>query len=118
MADFNDVFCEGRITKDSSREVMPNGVSVVQFCIAINEDRRLNDGTWDKHVHFVDVYLYGSYAESLWPSLLKSQKVIVRGKIEQQRWMRNGEEVSKLIVVAHKVRVLGSTRKIEPTTED
>jgi single-stranded DNA-binding protein len=93
MADFNEIFIEGRIVDDATSTRMVNGTSVVTFYIACNE---------------------GGYADSLFPSLMKSSKVIVRGRIEQQKWeSRDGERQNRIVVVANKVRVLGNGRREE-----
>jgi single-strand DNA-binding protein len=113
VADFNEIFIEGRIVDDATSTRMPNGTSVVTFYIACNEDKKVN-GEWIKHAQFVEVYIYGGYADSLFPSLMKSSKVIVRGRIEQQKWeSRDGERQNRIVVVANKVRVLGNGRREE-----
>ena len=110
MADFNDVLIEGRIVKDCLQETMQNGVSVVRFYIACNEDQKTDTG-WLKRAQYVEIYIYGGYGVSLQHSLVRSAKVIVRGKIEQQKWeSKGGEFHDRLVVVANKVRVLSDGR--------
>lgn len=99
--DFNEVFIEGRLIDDAKSEQMANGVTYVTFTLACNEDKRI-DGVWQKRAQFVPVAIYGHYAQSLFPALLKSQRAIVLGKIEQ-----NGGRFS---IVALKVRVIEGAR--------
>ena len=111
MADFNQVFEEGRLTSDAQVDRLPNGTTVVQFCIACNEDHRRTRDEWVKKCSFFKCYVYGGYAESLLPSLVKSTKVIISGKLEQQHWTTpDGEERAQVVIICGKVRVLGKER--------
>lgn len=101
--DFNEVFIEGRLTDDALCTEMANGVTFATFTLACNEDKRRDDGQWQKRCQYVPVAIYGHYATALLPALRKSQRAIVLGKIEQRD--------SRFVINALKVRICEGTRK-------
>lgn len=109
-ANTNVVVLTGRLTRDpESRQVGEK--TVAQFALAVN-------GYADK-VSFFDVEAWGRTAEIVTQYAGKGKLVTVAGRLEQQRWEKDGMKRSKVLVVASQLE-LGpkSSAAGEITTDD
>ena len=61
MADLNQVFLIGRITRDAQLKYTTNGKAVTKFSIAVNEKRK-EGNQWKNHADFFDLILWGQLA--------------------------------------------------------
>jgi single-strand DNA-binding protein len=110
MADVNHVILIGRLTRDSEVKFTANGQAVAKFSIAVNR-RKKNGDQWEDEANFFDVVLWGKQAESIHPYLVKSKMVCVDGELRQDRWQHEGQNRSKVEVVASYVQLLGGQQQ-------
>ena len=90
-ANTNVVVLRGRLTRDpEARQV--GDKTVVGFALAVN-------GYGDK-VAFVDVEAWGKTAEIIQSYVTKGKLITVTGRLDQQRWEKDGQKRSKTLVVA------------------
>ena len=107
MADINHVVLVGRLTRDAELKYTAGGQAVCKFSVAINR-RRKNGDQWEDEANFFDVVVWGRQGESLSPYLLKGKQVGVDGELRQDRWQQEGQNRSKIEIVANNIQLLGS----------
>ena len=108
MADINHVVLIGRLTRDAELKYTAGGQAVCKFSIAVNR-RRKNGDQWEDEANFFDIVLWGRQGESLHPYLMKGKMVGVDGELRQDRWQQDGQNRSKVEIVANYLQLLGGT---------
>jgi single-strand DNA-binding protein len=108
MADLNHVVLIGRLTRDAELKMTANGTAVSKFSIAVNR-RRKNGDQWEDEANFFDIVVWGRQGESLHPYLVKGKMVGVDGELRQDRWQQDGQNRSKVEIVANYLQLLGGT---------
>jgi single-strand DNA-binding protein len=106
MADLNHVILIGRLTRDAELKYTANGQAVCKFSIAVNRRRKSGD-QWVDEANFFDIVLWGRQGESLNQYLLKGKMVGVEGELRQDRWEQDGQNRSKVEIVANNLQLLG-----------
>jgi single-strand DNA-binding protein len=107
VSDINVVVLVGRLTRDSELKYTPSGYAICRFSIAVNRSKKQDDG-WVDEPHYFDIEFYGKSAEALSKYLLKGRQVAVQGELRQDRWEKDGQQRSKVVIVASTIRPLGS----------
>ena len=108
MADINHVVLVGRLTKDAELKYISSGQAVCKFSIAINRRRKVGE-QWEDEANFFDIVLWGRQGESLNQYLQKGKLVGVEGELRQDRWQQDGQNRSKIEIVANNIQLLGSS---------
>jgi single-strand DNA-binding protein len=106
MADINHVVLVGRLTRDAELKYTAGGQAVCKFSIAINRRRKSGD-QWVDEANFFDIVLWGRQGESLNQYLVKGKQVGVDGELRQDRWEQDGQNRSKVEIVANNIQLLG-----------
>jgi len=105
----NNVVLVGHLTADPVLRALPNGQSVCDLRLAVNDQR-------DKPV-FVDVATFGPGAEACAQYLAKGRAVAVTGRLTYREWeTKDGNKRSKHQVVGH-VSFGGKPKEDEPDGE-
>lgn len=92
----NKVFISGNLTRDCEKKGSKDN-PVVLFSVAVNE--RVKDGDeWVDKPNFIDCKAFGKYAAVMAPSLVKGAHVVIEGRLQQDRWEKDGEKRSKVCV--------------------
>jgi single-strand DNA-binding protein len=105
MADINRTVLVGRLTRDAKFAYTANGKAVSKFSVAVN--RRVPNGeTWKDEPSFFDIVLWGRQAESLNQYLVKGKMVGIDGELRQERWTQDGQNRSKVEVIASSVQLM------------
>lgn len=117
MTDLNHVVLIGRITKDIGSDersffYTSNGLACANISIAVNRSRKSGE-EWVEDTSFFDVSIWGKTAENLKPYLNKGQQIAIDGYLKQDRWEKDGEKRSKIVIVANTVQLCGSGGKKE-----
>jgi single-strand DNA-binding protein len=106
VADINRTVLVGRLTRDAKLAYTAKGKAVSKFSIAVN--RRVSNGeTWKDEPSFFEIVLWGSQAERLNQYLVKGKMVGIDGELRQERWTQDGQNRSKVEVVASSVQLMG-----------
>jgi single-strand DNA-binding protein len=108
MADLNHVVLIGRLTRDAELKYTANGQAVCKFSIAVNRRRKSGD-QWVDEANFFDIVLWGRQGESLNQYLVKGKLVGVDGELRQDRWEQEGQNRSKVEIVANNLQLLGGS---------
>jgi single-strand DNA-binding protein len=106
MADLNHVVLIGRLTRDAELKYTANGQAVCKFSIAVNRRRKSGD-QWLDEANFFDVVLWGRQGEAINQYLVKGKLVGVEGELRQDRWEQEGQNRSKIEIVANNLQLLG-----------
>jgi single-strand DNA-binding protein len=106
MADINHVILIGRLTRNAELKFTTNGTAVSKFSIAVNRSVKRGDN-WESEANYFDIVLWGKQAESLNDYLLKGKQIAVDGELRQDRWQQDGQNRSKVEVIASTIKLLG-----------
>jgi single-strand DNA-binding protein len=118
LQDFNKVFLLGNLVKDVDLKITGGGLSIASFTLAVNRSYKSND-EWQQEVAFLDITVFGKQAENCSKYLEKGQKVLVEGRIKQESWVsQEGQNRSKLVVIAERVQFLGKPENAAFDKED
>ncbi|MDR2537515.1 MAG: single-stranded DNA-binding protein [Treponema sp.] len=107
MTDLNHVVLIGRLTRDAELKYTANGQAVCKFSIAVNR-RRKNGDQWVDDPNFFDIVVWGRLGETLNQYLIKGKLVGIDGELRQDRWEQDGQNRSKVEIVANNLQLLGS----------
>ncbi|MDR2631774.1 MAG: single-stranded DNA-binding protein [Spirochaetaceae bacterium] len=108
MADLNHVVLIGRLTRDAELKYTSSGQPVCKFSLAVNR-RKKNGEQWVDEVSYFDIVLWGRQGESLNQYLVKGKMVGIEGELRQDRWEQDGQNRSKVEIVANNLQLLGGT---------
>jgi single-strand DNA-binding protein len=117
MTDFNHVFEIGRLTRDIGERdfaYTASGVARLNISIAVNRSEKRN-GQWTDKANFFDVTIWGKTAENTKPYLHKGKQIAVDGYLDQQRWEKDGQKYSKVVIIADSVQLLGGNENGQQT---
>jgi single-strand DNA-binding protein len=106
MVDINRVVLIGRLTRDAELKYTSGGQAVCKFSIAVNR-RKKNGEQWEDEANYFDVVLWGRQGENINQYLVKGKTVGLDGELRQDRWQQDGQNRSKVEIVASNVQLLG-----------
>lgn len=106
MADVNHVTIIGRLTRDAELKYTAGGQAVCKFSIAVNRRKKSGD-QWIEEANFFDVVLWGKSGEAVNQYLVKGKQIAVEGELRQDRWEQDGQNRSKVEIMANNVQLLG-----------
>ena len=108
----NRVCIAGNLTRDAEIRVVGDGLPVMNFFVAINEQRKDRDtGEWVDSPVFVRCSMFGPRVEKLAGYLTKGTKVMVDGRLLYSTWMKDDEKRSALSIAAEKLEFTSSAQK-------
>jgi single-strand DNA-binding protein len=96
----------GRLTRDAEFKYITNGQALCKFSVAVNRRKKQGD-QWVDEANFFDVTLWGRQAETLNQYLQKGKQIAVEGELRQDRWEQDGQNRSKVEIVANNIQLLG-----------
>jgi single-strand DNA-binding protein len=106
MVDLNHVILIGRLTREAELKYTSTGQAVCKFSIAVNRRKKSGD-QWEDEANFFDIVLWGRQGESLHPYLVKGKMVGIDGELRQDRWQQDGQNRSKVEIIANNLQLLG-----------
>lgn len=87
MASDNTITLTGNITDDPELRFTPSGLPVANFTVAVNRRFKNPSGQWeDKLDGFFRCSCWRDMAENVAESLQKGTRVVVVGRLQEQRW--------------------------------
>ena len=111
MSFTNQIAIDGNLTRDGEVKFAPSGVAVLNFSIAHNTKIKEKE-----EVHFFDVVAFGKHAEYVSDFAVKGANVTVIGRLQQDRWEKDGQKYSRVKIVANQV-VFGKTKAATPVED-
>lgn len=94
----------GRLTKDSEITHTSSGAAILNFTIAVSHMKK-KDGT--SETSFFQCKAFGKLAENLKPYLTKGKQVSIKGYDKQERWEKDGQQQSRVIIYCEDIELLG-----------
>lgn len=108
MANDNHITIAGNLTADPELKYTAGGFALCKFTVAVN--RRVKKGEeWDEQVSFFGCTVWREAAEQFSASVVKGDRVIVAGRLEQRSW--ETDDGSKRSVVEIQVDEVGASLK-------
>src|SRR5574344_53892 len=107
MTDINKTILIGRLTRDAEIKYTTSGTAIATCSIAVNASRKDQSGNWVDEANFFDVTLFGKAAENLKAYLTKGKQIAVEGHLKQDRWEKDGQKFSKIVIIADNVELGG-----------
>lgn len=102
---FNKITLIGNWVADPELRYSQNGTEIMNATIAVRD-------SFDReHTDFVDVTAFKKTALNTVEYTKKGHRVLVEGKLQQQRWEKDGQKRSKHVVIANQVVFLESKGK-------
>ena len=118
MANLNQVFLIGRLTRDPELRYVSSGKAVANFNLAVNRVFTTQEGERKEETCFVRIAVWGKQAENCSQYLSKGRQVFVEGRLRSSSWeTEDGTKRSALEVVAGRVQFLDRAEPGEPTEE-
>ncbi len=106
MAQLNQVYLRGNLTRDPEKRFLPSGTSVVNFGLAVNRRYRTGDD-WKEDTCFVDIVVFGRQGDWTMENCSKGSPVLVDGRLSFNSWeAQDGSRRSKHEVVAFNVHFI------------
>lgn len=113
--DVNSVVLVGRLAKDAELRYTANGIAVCRLTLAVN---RYGGKEGGRQTSYIDVSVWSSLAERLHDYLLKGRQICVQGELRQNRWEQDGQNRSRVEVVAQHLQMLGNRFGDQPYSND
>ncbi len=87
----------GNLTRNPELSFTNKGTALCKITVADNYKANRDA---EPEVSFIDVTLWGTLAENLANTCTKGSRVFVEGRLKQESWEKDGQQRSKLVVVA------------------
>lgn len=110
MQDISNITIIGRLTKTIEVKYTPGGTAIGNFSIAVNRSVK-KDQQWVEEADFFDVKIIGKQAENLKPYLTKGKQVAIEGYLRQERWEKDGQKHSRVVINTNNIQLLGGKDK-------
>ena len=104
--DMNTVMIIGRLTRDMELNYTSGGMAIGKFSLAVNRKKKSGE-QWVDEASFFDVTCFGKLAENLAQYMTKGKQVGVDGSLHQDRWEKDGQNMSRVVINANNIQLLG-----------
>jgi single-strand DNA-binding protein len=104
--DLNSISIIGRLTKNCELTYSSSGVAICKISIAVNRSVKKN-GNYENEVSFFDCTLFSKTAENLSKYLTKGQQCCISGELVQNRWEKDGKQMSRVEINVNHVQLIG-----------
>ena len=104
--DVNSVIEIGRLTRDAEVNYTAGGMAIATFSIAVSRKIKKNN-EWVEEVNYFDVKVFGNQAKNLSQFLIKGKQVGIEGYLHQDRWEKDGQKFSRVLIHANNIQLLG-----------
>lgn len=116
MQDLNRTQLIGRLTRDIEMKYTNTGTAIGNISLAVNERIKRFD-QWEERASFFDVTLFGKRAEGLQQYLTKGKQIAIDGRLQQDRWEKDGQNRSRVKVIAENIQLLGGKSNGQSNTQ-
>lgn len=105
----NRVIIIGRLTADPELKFTEGGTAYSNVSVAVDRDFKPKDG--ERETDFVPVTVWGKSAENLAKYMTKGRQVAIEGRIQIDKYEKDGQKRAATKVVASRVEFLGGGQK-------
>ena len=110
-AAYNRVIVCGNLTRAVELRSLASGTAVAEIGLAVNDRVKNAAGEWIDQATFIDVTLWGRWAEVASEYLCKGSAVLIEGRLKLDTWEKDGQKRSKLKVVGERLVLLGDKQQ-------
>lgn len=104
--EINSVIITGRLTKDPEVRYTQAGTAILKGSLATS--RRVKHGEqWVDQSSFFDFDYLGKGAAAVEKYLHKGSQVILKGELKQERWEKDGQKNSKVVIFVESLMMIG-----------
>jgi len=107
MSDQNSYNVVGRLTRDAELKYTQGGFAITTFTLA-NSERVKKGEQWEDYTNYLDCKILGKMGESVSKYLVKGKQVALTAHMHQDRWEKDGQKQSRLIVMVDNLQLIGS----------
>lgn len=107
---FNKVILIGNLTKDVELRYTTGGTPVSTLRLASSTKYKSGEGMKEETL-FIDTTVWGKQAESCSKHLHRGSAVLVEGRLQERRWESDGQQRSKVEIVAQNIRFINTKSK-------
>ncbi|WP_121605332.1 single-stranded DNA-binding protein [Virgibacillus sp. Bac332] len=102
---YNNITLVGRWVADTEIRVANNGTEIMNGTLAVSDSFRKD------HTDFIDVTAFKHLGLNTNKFTSKGSKVLVNGKLQQERWEKDGQKRSKHVVIANQIVFLDDKKE-------
>lgn len=106
----NKVTIVGRLGRPPELTQTKGGTSVANFSVATTERRKTKDGNWEKFAEWHRVVSFGTAAENHARYLDKGSAVAVTGRLQTDKYEKDGQTHYSTKIVAEEVEFLSPAK--------
>jgi single-strand DNA-binding protein len=117
MSGVNKCIFVGNVGKDPEVKSAGSG-TVANFSIAINEKWKNKEGEPQERVEWVRVVAWGKLAEIVGKYVTKGKQLYVEGRLQTDKYQKNGVDTYSTKVVANQIQLLGKKGEDGPGRDD
>lgn len=118
MKGLNKVQVIGNLGREPESRYTPGGKRVVRVSVAANRTYRDREGNKREDTQWFNVEAWGKLAEIMNTYLAQGDRVYIEGRLQTDRYGKDGETKYFTKVVARNLIMLGSNREGGPPEED
>lgn len=107
---FNLVILTGRLTKEPELKHSASGMAYCRFTLAVNRMKK------DDGADFISCTAFGKTAELIAEYVKKGHQLGIQGRIQQETYEKDGQQISKTGVVVDKIEFLEGKKEEETST--
>lgn len=108
MTDINSIVLVGRLTSEPKLESVGTS-SKCTFSIANNRSYKKGE-EWKNEASFFDVVTWGTFADRISSKLVKGELIVISGRLQQDRWEKDGQKQSRIYIIADSIEPCTSTK--------
>lgn len=104
----NKVQLIGNLTRDVEMRYMPSGDGIASFCVATSRRWKDKSGQKQEESEFHNITIFGGLAKVCGEYLKKGSKVYIEGRIKTEKWEKDGEQKSRVVIIGEDMKMLDS----------
>lgn len=98
----------GTVGQEPDCRTMPNGNSVVNLSIAVNESWKDGNGEKQERTEWIKIVFFNRLAEVVEQYVKKGSKIYVEGRLQTRQWEKEGQKHYTTEIVASEMQMLDS----------
>ena len=102
----NKVQLIGNLTRDVEMRYMPSGDGIASFGLATSRRWKDKQGQRQEEAEFHNVTIFGGLAKVCGEYLKKGSKVYVEGRIKTEKWEKDGQQHSRVVIIGENMHML------------
>lgn len=109
----NIAVISGNLTYDPDIRKTGNGTPVLNFVTAVDHTYRDSTGESRSETSYIHCVIFGNLADRVFPMLGKGARVVVKGRLNENRWQKDGENKSRIELVVEDIDIEKRKRDTE-----